>query len=149
MIKLYGYSHLGFCYGVSVASELVSTVDEIKVVHLRDKGISFFGWVLCAIYHAYQVGALREIPILVQVSSSRFLGQFLFFFCELGKLLLKNCASLLQTLYQVLFLGVDYALRHRLVFHHEVKRLLERKLSWVIDVRVSGNDSWRSEFLID
>jgi hypothetical protein len=140
---------LGFCYGVSVASELVSAVNEIEIVHVRDEGISFFGWVLYTIYHADQVGALREIAILVQVSSSRSLGQFLFFFGEYGELLLEVGAGQLQTLHQVLLLGVDYALGHRLVFHHQVERVLERKLGRVIDVRVGSNDPRRSELLID
>ena len=73
-LKLYRYRHLCFCHGVSVASKLVSTVNEIEVVHVRDEGISFLGWVLETIYHANQVGAHRETPVLVQVSSSGFLG---------------------------------------------------------------------------
>ena len=73
----------------------------------------------------------------------------MFFFVEFGKLLLKICASQLKTLNQVLLLGVDYALRHGLIFDQEVKRVLERELSWVRDVGVGGDDSRRSELLVD
>ena len=90
---------MGFCHGVSVASELVSAVNEVEIVHVRDEGISFFGWVMHTIYHANQVGALREIAVLVQVSSSRSLGQFLFFFGEYGELLLEVGAGQLQALH--------------------------------------------------